>query len=379
MTNLLTIGFEACIASSWGYSLAALLGAIKWRGRRTHEDPAAPAVSILVPICGDDSEQFANFAALCMQDYPQFQVIFGALEAQDSGLATARRIQAEFPDADITIVSGGEVQGANRKVSNLMAMLPRAKHDLILLCDSDMRVGADYLRRVVSPLAKPNVGMVTCLYRAKNARGIAAKLEALGIGADFLPSVLVANLGGIRFAFGATIILRKSVLAQIGGFERIVDNLADDYLLGVLCREAGYDLVLSTYLPETVIGKESFAASCMRRLRWAKTVRAMQPMGWLGSFVTHSFMIAVCLCLLSGASLLGVATLGIVLLTRLLLVAVLAAGVTKDAVVLRSLWLLPVSDALSFLLYIGSYFGNTIVWRGEEYRLKRGGALETIR
>ncbi len=378
MTTLLTIGCGACVLTSWGYSAAALIGAVKWRKRRTPEYPDTPAVSILVPVYGDDPEQFANFAALCMQDYPQFQIIFGALDAQDTGLATARRIQAEFPDSHITIVSGGELRGANRKVSNLMAMLPEAQHDIVLLCDSDMRVGADYLRRVVSPLADPSVGMVTCLYRAKNAAGIAAKLEALGIGADFLPSVLVANLGGIRFAFGATIVVRKAVLTCIGGFERIVDNLADDYLLGALCRDAGYDLVLSSYLPETVIGKESFTSSYARRLRWAKTVRAMQPGGWAGAFVTHSLMLSYILCLLSGCAPLAMATLGTVLLTRFLLVAFLAGVVTKDRVVLRSLWLLPVSDMLSFVLYLSSYIGNTIVWRGEEYHLKRGGALEKI-
>lgn len=366
----------AAVVASWGYHAAALVGAMKWKRKRYAPQPHPPAVSLLIPVYGTDPEQAANFAAFCAQDYPEYQILFGALDAHDVGLETARRIQEKFPSSDIVLVRGGDIVGANRKVCNLLAMLPHAKHDLIVLCDSDMRVTPGYLRRIAAPFTSLSVGMVTCLYRAKDAQGFAAQLEALGIGADFVPSVLTANLGGIRFAFGATVAVWRDVLEQMGGLEAVVNNLADDYLLGSLCRHVGRDLVLSDYLTETVLGEETLPASWARRLRWAKTVRAVQPTGWAGSFVTHALVLSLLFGAGMGFAPLGLAAVGITLLLRFAFVGGLAAGVTRDKTVLRALWLLPLSDLLAFTLWLCSYIGNSIEWRGTRYRLKRGGALE---
>jgi ceramide glucosyltransferase len=338
-----------------------------------------PPVAILKPLRGDDPEQYANFESFCRLDYPVYQIVFGALDPYDPGLENARRLQAAYPHLDIAIVAGGEVFGLNRKVCNLQGMLDVTEYDLIVLCDSDMRVRPDYLRRVTAPFDDEKTGLVTCPYRGCHPRSLAAKLEALAIGFDFLPGVFLANwLSGIRFALGATIALRRRVLEEIGGFRSLADELADDYRLGERAARAGWRVVLSDYIVDDVMGAESFRQVWARRLRWAKTTRALQPGGWAGYFVTYGTVSGLLFLAANRFQAVGWIGLGIVWTLRGLTALLTARLYTQDENLPRRLPLLYLSDLISVALWVCSYFGSTISWRGERFRLGANGRLERL-
>jgi ceramide glucosyltransferase len=361
-------------------------------------------VTIFKPVRGADAEAYDNFASFCRLDYPsdRVQLIFGALDPEDPALALVRRLKAEFPRCDISIVSGGPdaLLGYNLKVCNLLSMLPTAKHDLFVLCDSDMRVQPDYLRRIVAPFQGKRedgkedaslsslrplpssfspVGLVTCPYRGFHPHSFAAVLEGLGIGADFIPSAFVSRaLEGVSFAFGSTIALPRHVLAQIGGFETLLDELADDFRMGDGVRRAGYKVVLSDYVVDDVLGRERFDLMWARRLRWARTVRACRPAGYAGAFVTYGMPLALMFLLAMGGSAVGWVALAWVTALRYVAALIIALTCTKDASIRRWWPLLPLSDLFSFALYIGSYAGNQIVWRGDRFRLLPGGRMVSL-
>jgi len=370
------------------YSGLLIWAARKWaRSRPTLTPEFSPHVTILKPVRGMDAHAYANFVSFCRLDYPadRVQLLFSALDPDDPALELAERLQAEFPERDISIVRPGlsAMRGPNRKVCNLAAMLPEAKHDLLVLSDSDMRVAPDYLRRLVAPFrpqegsANPPVGLVTCPYRGASPESLPAALEALGIGSDFIPSAMVSRaLEGVSFAFGSTIALPKSVLAELGGFEALFDELADDFRLGNGAAKAGYTVVLSDVVVDDVLGAERFGVMWSRRLRWARTVRSCRPAGYAGSAITHGIALGLLFLFASQFALYGWLTFGTVLLLRLGVALFLAHRYTRDPNIARFLPLLPLSDLLGFALYLGSYCGTRIVWRGERFRLLAGGKLQ---
>lgn len=383
-----------CLLASWVYWILCLDSARRWaRGRasangsssaptlqhsNTPSLPQTPPVSILKPLCGDDPELHANLESFCRQDYPEYQVAFGALDGKDSALETARQIAGEHPERQIDIVAGGEVFGANLKVCNLEGLRRVARYELLILADSDMRVGSDYLRRVVAPFADPAVGLVTCVYRGCKAVGLSSALEALGIAADFIPSVLLANrFWGARFAFGSTIAVRAGVLESMGGFRALADELGDDYMLAQGAIRAGYRVVLSDYVVDDVLGSESFREMWGRRLRWARTTRALNPAGWAGTFITHGTALGILFLAATGFGAAGWLVFGFTLALR----AVTASGLARlinDRNLPGLLPLLPISDLVTFGLWGTSFLGNTVAWRGERYRVGRTGRIERV-
>jgi len=370
------------------YSALQIWAARKWARTRPMMTPEfLPHVTILKPVRGVDAHAYANFVSFCRLDYPadRVQLLFSALDADDPALELVERLQKEFPERDIEIVRPDftAVRGPNRKVCNLAAMLPAAKHDLLVLSDSDMRVMPDYLRRLVAPFrpqedgAASPVGLVTCPYRGSSPESLPAVLEALGIGSDFIPSAMVSRaLEGVSFAFGSTIALPKSVLAELGGFEALFDELADDFRLGNGAAKAGYTVVLSDVVVDDVLGAERFGLMWSRRLRWARTVRSCRPAGYAGSAITHGIALGLLFLLDSHFALYGWLTFGTVLLVRLGVALWLAHRYTHDPNIARFLLLLPISDLLGFALYLGSYCGSRITWRGERFRLLAGGKLQ---
>ena len=395
--HLLLYPLSAMLIASVFYTLAAVTAAAKWkRATLPSNTEFLPPVTIFKPLAGMDAEAWENFVSFCHLDYPldRYQLIFGTLDPKDAAIPLVHRLKAEFPHHDITLIAGGDAtRGHNRKVCNLLSMEPHAKYDFYLLSDSDMRVKPNYLRRIVAPFkptsptlslsnsVKPTrpVGLVTCPYRGHNPRSLSAKLEALGIGADFIPSAMVSRmLEGVGFAFGSTIALPKSVLEEIGGFEAISDQLADDFRLGEGAKIAGYEVVLSDYVVDNLLGKENFAAMWARRLRWAKTTRSCRPGGYAGAVVTHGVALAALFLIASQFSTVGWGVFAGVLALRLTTSAWIASRYTGDPNILRYLFLLPLSDALSFLLYLSSFVSNRILWRGVPFRLYRGGRLERI-
>jgi ceramide glucosyltransferase len=382
------LGLGVMLAAFGFYSGLMVWAARQWaRSRPASTSEFMPYVTILKPVSGVDAHAYANFISFCRLDYPadRVQLLFSALDSDDPALVLAERLRAEFPERDIQIVRPdfSAVRGPNRKVCNLAAMLPYAKHDLLVLCDSDMRVTPDYLRRLVAPFrpvpgqAGRGVGLVTCPYRGCAPESLPAALEALGIGSDFIPSALVGRaLEGVSFAFGSTIALPKSVLAELGGFEALFDELADDFRLGNGAAQAGYTVVLSDVVVDDVLGAEGFRQMWSRRLRWARTVRSCRPAGYAGAAITHGVALALLFLFASHFALYGWLIFGAVLLLRLGVALFLAERYTQDPNIARFLPLLPLSDLLGFALYLGSYCGTRIVWRGERFRLLAGGKLQ---
>lgn len=373
------------------YSGLMVWAARRWARSRPQETAEfLPPVTILKPVRGVDAHAYANFVSFCRLDYPaeRVQLLFSALDPDDPALELAERLQCEFPDRDIRILRPdlSAIRGPNRKVCNLAAMLPAAKHELLVLSDSDMRVEPDYLRRLVAPFrpeAEPEtgrgVGLVTCPYRGAAPESLAAILEALGIGSDFIPSAMVSRaLEGVSFAFGSTIALPKTVLEELGGFEALFDELADDFRLGNGAAKAGYTVVLSDVVVDDVLGAERMGTMWSRRLRWARTVRACRPAGYAGSAITHGIALALLFLFASQFALYGWLTFGAVVLLRLGVALLLSLRYTRDPNIARFLPLLPFSDLLGFALYLGSYCGDRIVWRGERFRLLAGGKLQRI-
>ena len=339
-----------------------------------------PPVSILKPVKGVDGDSFENFASFCRQDYPQFQIVFAAASPSDPVIPVIEQVIAAFPALDISLVVDGAIHGANYKVCNLMHAHAKAKYPLLIVCDSDIRVAASYLREVCAPFADPEVGLVTSLYRSSGARGIGCAIEALGFSCEMVPNVMAAlKLEGLSFALGASMAVRKTALEGIGGFAALVDYLADDYQLGNMVHKAGYRLELSPYFVESIMrGGETVPEVLVRQLRWGRTMRVSRPGGYLASGITLPFPGALLALAVSGFSWYGVAAAVLLYLVRAGVSLCYSRAYLKDRLLPRWLWLLPVRDALSFGVWALSLLGNRVVWRGHLFRLSKGGKIVEI-
>ncbi|MBM0741171.1 bacteriohopanetetrol glucosamine biosynthesis glycosyltransferase HpnI [Phormidium sp. CLA17] len=337
-----------------------------------------PPVSILRPICGVDSKTYGNLASFCQQDYPDYQIIFGVQDPQDPSMDVVRQLIKDFPNLDIQVTTSLHTLGANRKVSNLSHAVTKARYDLLLLADSDVHVQSNYLRRVIQPLSDPAVGVVTCLYRSIT-QGWVTTLEALSTPTEFLPGVLVSTaLEGIKFAMGQTIVIRRSVLEEIGGFAAIADYLADDFQLGFLPTQAGYKVVLSEYLIEHVMPLSTIAESIHRQTRWLVGIRASRPWGYAGLIFTHGTVTSLLFLLATGGSALGWSVLGITWTMRLAMAWFVGIRCLGDPVAQKLFWLVPLRDVISFMLWGYSFIGNTVEWRDRQFRLTRSGKLVAL-
>ena len=263
-------------------------------------------MSILKPLEGDEPALFRNLASFCTQDYPApVQVIFGVHDVNDGAIAVVQRLKASFPDKDLHLVIEPAVHGTNPKISNLINMIPAARHEFIVLADSDIGVPPGYLSRIAAASEEPGVGGVTCIYHGVAASGFWSKLAALTIDAHFLPNVLIALRSGLaKPCFGPTIALHRSRLDEIGGFEVFSDILADDYAIGAALREKGLRIAVPPFLIEHSCGESSLAELWRHELRWARTILTVDPVGYVGSLVTHPFAFAL-LALAAGTPVAG--------------------------------------------------------------------------
>lgn len=310
----------------------------------------------------------------CLQDYPQYEVLFGITDPNDPAITVVERLIKEFPDRAIRPVRCEKMLGANGKVSSLAQMTAVAKFDWLLVNDSDIRVENDYLYRIVTELSAPGVGLVTCLYRGIPARTLASRLESLGISTDFCAGVLAARQieGGLRFGLGSTLALRRRDLESIGGFEAIADYLADDYELGRRIAEKNLKVALSGSVVETYLPAYSFAGFFSHQLRWARTIRASRPAGYAGLLLTFTLPWALLTLLTARGAAWAWGIFVAALLIRSIMAIVTARLVLRDEEVLRSFWLLPVRDILAVVVWLGGLVGQRIVWRGESFQLQQG-------
>jgi ceramide glucosyltransferase len=361
-----------------GASLVYIGGAIvalrAWARREVPEARESPPATILKPLCGPEPELYENLRSFCDQDYPQFQVIFGARDPDDPALTVARRLVREFPERDLRVVADERLIGSNRKVSNLANMMPGACHDLLVIADSDIRVGPDYLRRMLAPLLDPGVGLVTCLYRAHADRSPWSRIGAMAINEGFLPSVLVARaLGSNAFGFGSTLAVRREHLEQIGGFASLAGHLADDYRLGELTRRRGLRTVLSPYLVETRVHEPDAAALWHHELRWARTIRAVRPWGHLFSVVTYALPMSLLAVALADGAPWALALPFLALGGRVMLHY--AAGASLRLKEPRNPWLVPFRDLQSFAVWAASFLGRRVRWRRGDFSVASDGRM----
>ena len=372
---ILWLAALACYAIS-AYCLGTFLS--RNRQRPEHPQHPLPPVTVLKPIRGSDENTYENLKSFVLQDYPACQVVFGIADEDDPARAIVERLVWEYPDRDLELVVSGGTDFPNKKVGNLSAMSRSAKYDILIVADSDMRVGPDYLRELSSGFADPSVGLVTCLYRGSDPGNIGAAFEALTINTDFLPSVVMAErLEGLSFALGATMAVRREALRAIGGFEALGDYLADDYMLGNKVKAAGWGLRMSDYIVDSVQGRESFAGYFTHQLRWGRTYRACRPVGYFFYVLTKGTFFAAMFLAATGFSRLG----WTVLLTELAIRyrhAFYIQGRLKGRGVLKYFWLLPVKDLTSTAIWGLSFMGRAIEWKGARFVVDREGRMHRL-
>lgn len=355
------------------YEGAAIVALYRWRRRERPQGVAAPAVTILKPLQGQEPELYENLRSFCLQDYPSFQIVFGVQDAGDPAVAVVHRLQREFPERDPRLVVNARSIGPNRKVSNLHNMLAEARHEILVLSDADIRVGPDYLRAVVAPFADPTAGVVTCLYRGVPHRGIGSRLLAQQINEGFLPSVLVAQwFGSATFCGGATLALRRRTLEAVGGFAALADHLADDYRLAARVRARGLRTILSTYLVDTMVWEASLAGFYRHALRWSRTIRSVQPLGHAFSFLTYPVSLALLGALIGGRT--GLIALGLALALRLMLHY--AAKTTLDSTTPEGEYASWGADLLGFLIWLHALLGRRVRWRQDSFSVRPDGRME---
>ncbi|WP_225895647.1 bacteriohopanetetrol glucosamine biosynthesis glycosyltransferase HpnI [Dendronalium phyllosphericum] len=373
MINLLLLILCFSAVLFYGYAIYA---AIAFTNRSDTTDPDFhPAVTILKPICGLDRNAYANLASFCQQDYPEYQIIFAVRDRQDPSIEIVEKISQNFPNLDINLVVSDRIIGANLKVSNLANAITIAKHEILLIADSDILVGRDYLQRVIQPLKDENVAVVTCPYRS-SVQGWVATLEAIKNATDFHAGVLVSNqMEGIKFALGSTIVIRKQVLEAIGGFAAVADCLADDFQLGYLPAQAGYKVVLSNYVVEHVLTTSTLADAIQRQIRWARCIRVSRPWGYLGLIFTYGTVSSLLLLTTAENSILTWSVLAIAWLMRLIMGWVVGVKILQDAVAKRFLWIIPFSDLIYFAIWGYGFVGETVEWRGQRLKLTKEGKL----
>jgi ceramide glucosyltransferase len=367
----------AVAGSAAAYAIAAAL-AVRVKLKADHGVRAgyAPAATILKPLCGNEHELYECLRSFCDQDYPEFQIVFGVADGADPAAEAVSRLQREFPKLDLTLVVDRRQHGSSRKVSNLMNMLPLARHDFLVISDSDVRVQRDYLSTTVPPLLDPDVGIVTCPYRGVPRRGLWSLLGSMFINDWFIPSVRVAALCGSRaFAFGVTIALRRQVLADIGGFAAIANQLADDYRLGELTRARGLRTVLSAVVVETCVDERSFGALVRHELRWLRTIRAVRPLGYGLSFITFSVPAALLGCAISRGAWPAIVLLAVTALGRIVLHLRVRGTVSVSA---RDFAVLPLREALSLLLWAWGFVTRRVHWRDDRFRVTRDGSVQPV-
>ncbi len=367
-----------CLSSSIYYVVCLWSAAAFLRQRRAAEStcstPVLPPVSILKPLKGTDPDIYESFRSHCLQDYPEYEIIFGVSDPADPAVAAVCQLQREFPDRSIRLVVCDKILGANVKVSNLEQMVQHAHYDFLVVNDSDIRVEQDYLRRVIAPLTNEKVGMVTCLYRGVAAPTLGSQLESLGISTDFCPGVLVARQleSGLRFGLGSTLAFRRSELERIGGFKSVVDFLADDYELGRRIAGRGLEVLLSDVVVETHLPAYTLGGFLSHQLRWARGVRDARLGGYIGLVSTFGLTWALTNLIAARFVAWSWAVLGLVALLRLAVALLVGKSVLRDAHLGKHLWLLPLRDLVAVAVWAVSFFGHNVTWRGDRFQLKDG-------
>ncbi len=383
--KLLLLVAAVGLVTSTGYLVLVMIASARFRrGQQCRIDGEAafPPVTLLKPVCGMEPGLEANLTSFFEQQYPSFEIIFGARHGDDPALDVVRRISSKYPAVPVKIVATGEPLRPNAKVCSLVKMYGHASHDYLIISDSDVHVAPNYIAEVVRPLLDPANGMVTCLYRGVATGGLWSRLEALGMSVEMTSGAIVANLlEGMKFALGPTMAIRRDALESVGGFEPLADYCADDYLLGREVSDSGRRVVMSDHVIDHVVINRSFACSMRHQIRWMKSTRFSRRAGHAGTALTFAMPFGLLGLLAAGALhhwALGVGLFALAYLNRAVMAIVAGWGVVCDDQALRYAWLYPLRGLMGFVFWCASYSGRMIEWRGDWYRLEQGGRMVLV-
>jgi len=359
------------------YYLLAIFAALAFSRSAKAQASASPQfeppVSILKPVHGVDFASYENYASFCTQDYPDYEILFAVNEKSDPAVAVVTHLIADYPQRQITLLIGAEHFGANQKVNNLARLTREAKHEVLALSDGDVRVGPQYLHNVASPLRDTNVGAVTSFYRGIAQNNLYAELEAVGAASDFFAGVLMAAwTEGVKFTLGASVATTKTWVRKIGGFESIAAFLADDYEIGRRVTKSGGRVILSPETVSTIYPLQTPKNFWEHQLRWARTVRLCRPASYAALLFTQGLPWSVTAALLAPSHWFGAAYLFAYLVLRLATAWLVGLSVVGDEVLRRRLWLVPLWDAIHFVVWAVSFASNHVVWGNVEYVIDRG-------
>jgi ceramide glucosyltransferase len=357
------------------YYLVAILAALRFfsKERKKQLGEFCPPVSVLKPVRGTDFASYENFSSFCRQNYGEYEILFCVNEMSDAAVPVIQKVIAEFPERSIRLLSGATQYGTNRKVNNLALLTKEAKHEYLVQSDGDVRVGPNYLREVLAPFADSSVGVVSCFYRGVAQPNLWAELEAVGVSSDFSAGALVADwMEGVTFALGASVATRKSWLTKIGGYESFANILADDYEIGNRVHKAGGKVLLSRETVWTMYPALRFREFWDHQVRWARTVRLVRPASFFGLIVTHGLPWAIAAAIVAPSAAIVAAYVVAYLFLRFAVAWVAGVWGIRDEVLRRKLWLVPVRDAIHFIVWLGSFRSNRVKWGGAEYAIENG-------
>ncbi|RFU49218.1 bacteriohopanetetrol glucosamine biosynthesis glycosyltransferase HpnI [Paraburkholderia sp. DHOC27] len=376
---LVALAYLCGTGAALGVAYTVLAGALIGRffARATSEPSSFPPVTIVKPLHGDEQTLLANLTSFCVQDYPgPLQFLFGVHDSEDPALQTVEQLRLLHPEAHITVVADARLYGPNRKMSNILNMLPEARHDVLVFADSDVSVDRRYLRNVIGELQKPGVGLVTCVYRGQPDPGFWPRLSAKATNYQFLPGVVTGlALGMARPCFGQTIAMRRETLERIGGFAQFVHHLAEDHAIGEAVRMIGEKVVIPPFTVSHACVESSVAKLVAHELRWSRTIRTINPLGHLGSSLMHPLAFALLAAALSGGAAWAWPLVGAAVLARLALMMQSDHALRQDY---SDLWVLPLWDIVSFLIFVASFFSTRVIWRGFSFTVGADGRLSPV-
>ena len=367
-----TYVFPAIAAIPFVYYLIAIYSSWRYfhQPARLADREFTPPVSNLKPIRGLDPEAYENLASFCLQDYPDYEIVF-CIDPDDSAvISVVEKIQRDFPSRRIRVLYGSGRIAANDKVAKLARLVSEAEHEIVVISDSDVRVRPDYLRQVVSPLRDPNVGAVTCFYLPTEVRTLTDHLQTAGMISDFYPGILAAwQLDGVKFALGTTIVTTRSRLHAFGGYPVLENGPADDLLVGRRIAEQGCEVVLLPYAIDTVPDYDSIPALVHKRLRWMVVMRHMRPSGHFGLLLTQALPWSIAAVAVHPSAALAIAYFGAYAVLRLLMTWMVIHGLRQRRLA-KAMLLIPLWDALAFVIWLASFLRSSIRWRGADYYIR---------
>jgi ceramide glucosyltransferase len=371
---ILTTVLAVLLAGSLVYCVLIMVAARRFLSARLPALGAQPPVSLLKPLCGHDDGLEENLRSFFAQDYPEYEVLLGVHRADDPAVPVAEKIMREFSGRiNARLIVTGESPIPNAKAFSLNRLVREASYDLLVMSDSDVRVMPCLLSHLAQEFQDEHIGLITCPYLAVPGASVWSRLEAIGMNTELLGGVLVARMmEGMRFALGCTVAVRRGVLEDMGGFGYLQEFLAEDFVIGHRAAEMGHGVLLSSYVIEHRIGSQGMMRNLGHRLRWARSTRRSRPAGYWGQIFTYPLAWALLLCIAHPSAWPAIL---LTLVLRSGAAAATARYVLHDPVTQKQWWLLPLQDVIGFLVWIGGFMGDTIVWRDRKCTVLRDGRL----